>query len=175
MPDTPCHIPVLTTDRLILRAHVRADFEPMAEMWAGPQSRFMGGPRDRRGAWSAFASDCAGWVFDGFGCWAIETHDKTLVGQIGITHPDHFPEPELGWVLLPHAIGKGFATEAAKAALAFARDALKLSTLVSYIAPENSPSRSLAERLGATVDPKAPLPAGETVQDTLVYRHRFAL
>ncbi|BBU58844.1 hypothetical protein KU6B_51090 [Mameliella alba] len=45
------------------------------------------------------------------------------------------------------------------------------STLVSYIHPDNTRSRALAERLGAVHDPNAQLPEGETAQETLVYRH----
>lgn len=46
-----------------------------------------------------------------------------------------------------------------------------IKTLVSYIDPANARSIALAERLGARHDPDAPLPEGETPEETIVYRH----
>ncbi|WP_338153281.1 GNAT family N-acetyltransferase [Pseudophaeobacter leonis] len=48
--------------------------------------------------------------------------------------------------------GKGYATEAATAARAYAYEALGWKTAISLVAPENHASRSVAQRLGATRD-----------------------
>jgi RimJ/RimL family protein N-acetyltransferase len=62
----------------------------------------------------------------------------------------------------------GYATEAATAVRDWAFASLGLTTLVSYIDPDNFPSRRVAEHLGATLDPNAARPD----PTDLVYRHR---
>ncbi|MFV2051815.1 GNAT family N-acetyltransferase [Aliiroseovarius sp. YM-037] len=164
------NIPTLETERLVLRAPMRADFEPFAEVLTSDRSRYMGGPYDRRGAWSVFASGAASWIFDGFGAWSI-TDSKTgdYFGEIAITHPANFPETELGWTLTPKAEGRGIAFEAAGAARDWAFRVQSLTTLVSYVSPGNTRSAALAERLGAVRDDDADRPN----TDDLVYRHRL--
>ena len=90
------------------------------------------------------------------------------LGQVGISHGPLFPEKELGWLLYPSAEGFGYATEAAEALRDWSARALGLTGLVSYIAPDNGTSIKVAERLGATLDPKAP----RHDPDALVFRHR---
>lgn len=163
--------PTLHTPRLTLRAHVMADLDALCGVFESDRARFMGGPVPRREAWRWLASEVAMWDLMGHGAWGIERKDGTFLGQIGILRPPHFPERELGWTLLEGAEGQGYAQEAATAALHWAW-AQGWDTLVSYITPGNSRSIALAERLGATHDPEAPLPEGETAAETAVYRHR---
>ncbi|MGB7245025.1 MAG: GNAT family N-acetyltransferase [Sulfitobacter sp.] len=164
--------PVITTDRLVLRPHVMADFEPYAALFASDRAVHMGMLK-RRHAWYSFTSDVAGWALHGHGAWGIiDRESGVFLGQVALLKPDHFPEVELGWFLMQHAEGKGIALEAATHALEFARDTLKLSSLVSYIAVENTRSIALAKRLGAEHDPSAVLPEGDSAKDTFVYRHR---
>lgn len=81
-----------------------------------------------------------------------------------------WPEREIGWSLYdPADEGKGFAHEAARAAIAHAFDAWGWETAVSYVHPANTRSRALAERLGAALDPVAAKPPAEV--PPLVYRH----
>ena len=87
----------------------------------------------------------------------------------GPYYPVGRPETEIGWVLFDGHEGKGFATEAARATLVFARDTLGWTEIVSYIAPENQASVRVAERLGATLDTAAPQP--KPGDNALVYRH----
>ena len=76
----------------------------------------------------------------------------------------------MSWsIWAPEAEGKGYAAEAARAALDYAFDTLGWDTCVSYIDANNARSIALAERMGATVDPTAAQPDDET--DLLVYRH----
>jgi RimJ/RimL family protein N-acetyltransferase len=79
-----------------------------------------------------------------------------------------FPEKELGWLLYEGFEGKGYATEAARAMRDWAFGPGGLASLVSYFDPENARSMAVAQRLGAVLDPDAP------VQDAgdVVYRHR---
>ena len=161
---------VITTPRLRLRAHVASDLDTLCDLFASDHARFMGGPFERKTAWRVIASEMAMWDLFGYGSWGIDTLDGAFVGQIGIVKPPHFPEAEIGWTLVETVEGKGYATEAATAALGWAWDH-GFDTLVSYIHPENARSIALAQRLGATLDPDAPLPEGETPDETIVYRH----
>ncbi|MGR3469073.1 MAG: GNAT family N-acetyltransferase [Shimia sp.] len=157
--------PTLTTEQLTLRAHRRDDFDAFAGILAAPIARYMGGPYDRRGAWSFFTNDTAGWVLHGHGAWAIE-RDGRFIGQTGTQWPDHYPEPEFGWLLIPNARGYGFATEAARTAMGWLF-AHVLDTVVSFVDPDNTASQRVAERLGGTPDPKA----WREDADDIVYRH----
>lgn len=162
--------PIINTARLRLRGHILADLDQLCDLYETDRAHYMGGPVPRKEAWRWIASEVAMWDLMGHGAWGIETSEGVFIGQIGLLKPPHFPEAELGWTLLDHAEGKGFAFEAAMAVLGWAW-AQGFETLVSYIDPENARSIALAKRLGAEHDPAAPLPKGETAQDTVVYRH----
>lgn len=163
--------PRLETDRLILRQHVMADLEPLYTLFASDRARFMGGPFSRKQTFYWVAGEVGSWDLMGHGSWGVETKTGTFVGQVGVNQPPHFPEPEIGWVFLPEAEGKGYAQEAALAVLDWVRDVLRPDTLVSYIHVDNARSIALAERLGAVPDPDAPMAEGDTPDDTRVYRH----
>lgn len=159
--------PRIETDRLVLRGHELADFDPYAGLFASTRAQYMGTLK-RRHAWYSFTSDVAQWALHGFGAWAITLKTNgAFLGQVAVLKPDHFPEPELGWFLIEEAEGKGFAHEAAQEAHQFAKSELKLKTLVSYIDPKNVRSIKLAERLGAQLDAAAP----KDDPNDLVYRH----
>ena len=76
--------------------------------------------------------------------------------------------PEIGWMVLPEAEGRGIAAEAARALRDWAYATQGWTTLVSHVHPENARSIRLAERLGARLDPSAPHPEDDPC---LVYRH----
>ena len=168
MPDFQT-APTLETGRLRLRGHRVEDFDRFAELLASPRSKFVNGPMSRGDAWRMFAADVGQWVLLGFGAWAIERReDGACVGQVGLNLPADYPERELGWRLWEGFEGQGYALEAALRARAFAYDTLGWKTVVSYIDPENGPSRRLAERMGASPDPDAESPGDDPC---LVYRH----
>ncbi|CAN5648626.1 GNAT family N-acetyltransferase [soil metagenome] len=160
--------PTLTTERLILRPPVRADFGPFAAILASDRARFMGAPMDAPRAWRAFAVGVAQWALSGFGAWTVEERaTAAYCGDVGLLHPAHYPEVELGWTLTAAAEGRGIAREAAAAARTWAFASLGLAALVSYIDAGNARSVRLAERLGAHPDPGA----GRPDPEDLVYRH----
>jgi RimJ/RimL family protein N-acetyltransferase len=162
-------IPILTTERLTLRAPRLSDFEPYAAFFASERSVHEGGPLDRVQSWREFATAIAAWTLHGYGVWSIEDRETgAYLGETGLFHPDYYPEAELGWTLIPEAEGKGVAHEAALAARDWAYGVAGISTLVSYIAPANDRSIRLAERLGARRDPDAARPDDDPC---LVYRH----
>jgi RimJ/RimL family protein N-acetyltransferase len=150
-------IPSLSTKRLLLRAPRSADFEGYAGFYASERSIWEDGPLPRSAAWGEFAAAAGGWVLRGFGPFSVE--DKATghyLGEVGLYQPSHYPEPEIGWILVGAAEGRGIAEEAARSVRAWAYAALGLDTLVSYIAYGNKRSIRLAERLGAVADPVAP-------------------
>jgi RimJ/RimL family protein N-acetyltransferase len=150
-------IPTLATDRLSLRAPNRADFEPFAAILGDPErARHMGGPFDRERAWGAFAMGVAQWALAGFGVWTVEERATgAYCGDVGLLHPPHYPELEIGWTLTASTEGRGIAHEAALAARDWAWANLAVTSLVSYVAPQNVRSIRLAERLGARPDADA--------------------
>jgi len=165
--------PTITTDRLILRGPKSSDFETYAAFLAEPRTQYMGGPFDRAGAWTEFATITASWALEGYGGWiVVDRTTGTFCGDLAIVNPPKYPEPEIGWSLTQPCEGKGFAFEAASAALQWWWANSTADTVVSYIHVDNARSMALAKRLGAQLDPDAPMAEGDTFEDTVVYRHR---
>lgn len=171
MMPSLANTPVLTTQRLTLRAPCPGDAAAFVAYFASERSQFTGGPMTARHAWNFFATEIGHWVMRGFGMFVVTCKgDDTPLGIVGHWYPNTWPEREIGWVLFDAAHeGQGIAFEAAQVCIAHAYDVLGWDTIVSYIAPENAASIALAERLGAAHDTTAtPLP-GDT--PCLVYRH----
>ncbi len=141
--------PTLHTERLTLRMPVLADFEHRAAFYVSDRSRWEGGPKSRAEAWRIWASEVGQWPLLGYGPFSLDDRDRRYVGEVGLYHPPHYPEVELGWFVVPEAEGRGLASEAARRVVEWARDAIGLSEIVSYIDPDNVRSIALAERLGA--------------------------
>jgi RimJ/RimL family protein N-acetyltransferase len=120
-------IPVLETPRLLLRPHRVEDFEALATLWADPAvTRFIGKPSSREESWARLLRYGGLWPLLGFGYWAVEDRATgAYLGDVGFAdfHRAMDPAPpalpEMGWVLAPAAHGRGVATEAASAALAW--------------------------------------------------------
>ena len=118
----------------------------------------------------------------GYGLWAAEIPGVTpFAGFIGLAVPRfeaHFmPAVELGWRLDHRYWGRGYATEGARAALAYAFDTLTLPEVVSITAPGNARSRRVMEKLGLRSDPADdfdhPLVAeGHSLRRHVLYRIR---
>jgi RimJ/RimL family protein N-acetyltransferase len=159
--------PVLHTARLTLRPPVMEDFPTYAAFLAGGRSGGVGGPLDTKGAWAYFTSDVALWPLQGFGALMMEK-DGQLVGSISLNGGPLFPETEIGWMVYDGHEGQGYAPEAASVVRDWALGPRGLATLVSYVGRDNAPSRRVAEKLGAAIDPQAVSMGSET----LVYRHR---
>lgn len=149
-------IPVLQTERLVLRSYQENDLEPYYEMMADPNiTRYLvpGIPMSRREAWRSIAGMAGHWVIRGHGQWAIEEKETgDFVGRCGIIEPEGWPGKELGWVLHPKAWGKGYATEAAKAALDHAFKEMRLEKVISLIQPGNDASVAVASRIGEKLE-----------------------
>ncbi|MCB1390497.1 MAG: GNAT family N-acetyltransferase [Rhodobacteraceae bacterium] len=150
-------IPTLHTDRLTLRAPRLDDFEHWAAFWASDRSIHEGGPKDRVAGYQVWAADVALWHLRGYGAFAVEDRATgAFLGEVGIYQPEGFPETELGWMVLPAAEGKGYAAEAARAVMGWARATFGWDELVNIIDPANSRSIATALRLGGRIDPMRP-------------------
>jgi RimJ/RimL family protein N-acetyltransferase len=151
--------PRLDTERLVLSAHVLGDFDDCARMWGDPVvTRYISGrPSTPEEVWARLHRYVGHWALLGFGYWAArEKATGRFLGELGFAdfHRDVTPsfegKPEAGWVIAPWAHGKGFATEAMRAALAWA-DALprwKDTPTVCMISPVNVASLHVAEKCG---------------------------
>lgn len=162
-------IPTLTTERLTLRALRLSDFDTFAAFYAAERSRFVGGPLTREMAWRALAGELGHWALLGYGRWAVEeSATGGLAGVIGLWNPEGWPEPEIGWDLMNGFEGRGYATEAARAARRHAYGTLGWTTAISLVADGNAGSARVAERLGAREDGRFTHPRFGSMR---VFRH----
>ena len=161
----------IQTARLTLRRPAPRDWDAFRAFMLSDRSKTLGSTQEEGPAWRIFASELGHWEICGHGMWAVtKTGDDTALALIGPWTPVDWPEKEIGWMVLDAAIeGTGIAAEAAAAAVKHAYDVLGWDTVVSYIAPDNTRSIALAERLGATHDTAATAPA--RYPNSRVYRH----
>ena len=151
-------IQTLTTERLILRTPAVADFAAFAAQRADPAVMKYLGKGDvlsEEEAWLKFQSICGHWQIIGYGSWMIENKASgAVIGVMGYTdkkRPSEHPAsgmPEMGWSFAAAAHGKGYASEALKAALAWGRDHFGPVRVVAVISDDNAASMRLAERHG---------------------------
>lgn len=116
----------------------------------------------------------------GFGLWAVEVKGSApFIGFVGLSVPNfeaHFtPAVEVGWRLAAEHWGLGYATEAARAALAFGFGTLGLPRVVSFTNVANARSRRVMERLGMRRDPAddfdhPSIPEGHHLRRMVLYR-----
>ena len=162
-------IPTIETERLVLRPWAATDHEPYADMLADERvMRWLGGTKSRDEAWRHMAMMIGHWQLRGYGTWAIEeTATGRFVGRAGPWYTPIFPEPEIGWTLCFDVHGRGFATEAARHARAYAYDRQGWTTAVSLVAPDNRASARVAEKLGCRPERRIPFKGVEVD----VWRH----
>ena len=145
-------VPEIETERLRLRAFRNEDLDAYAAMCADPEvMRYLGtgATLSRADTWRSMAGFLGHWALRGHGMWALEEKATgTLVGRAGFLEPEGWPGFELGWTLGRPYWGRGFATEAARRALAYAFAELDRDRVISLIRPANTPSMRVAERLG---------------------------
>ena len=85
----------------------------------------------------------------GFGLWRVSERGTGVpVGMCGLIKRDAFEDVDVGYALLTEFSGQGYATEAARAVVAYARDHLALRRLVAVVGMGNERSIRLLEKLG---------------------------
>lgn len=75
-------------------------------------------------------------------------HDGTHIGHVGIELNDARDTAELEWILSPDWQGRGFATEAARALMAFTQEWLGIHRFIAHCDAENAASQSVLRKLG---------------------------
>lgn len=150
-------IPVIETQRLILRGHRLEDFDALAALWADPQvARFiMGKPATREESWARLLKYAGHWRLLGFGFWAVELKAAgSFIGDVGFANwhrqitPSLDAMPEAGWVFSSTTHGRGMASEAVQAALAWADHHFAGGTTTCIVGVDNVASIRIAQKTG---------------------------
>ncbi len=174
---------LLQTERLLLRPWRDEDLAPFAAMNADARVRaYFPGCLTRAESDASAEKIRASFEARGYGLWAAEEMSGApFVGFIGLSEPS-FTAPftpcvEIGWRLVHAAWGRGYATEGARAALAFAFERLGLAEIVSMTTPDNTRSRRVMEKLGMQRDPADDfdhpnLPPASPLRRHVLYRLR---
>ncbi|MEM1288835.1 MAG: GNAT family N-acetyltransferase [Pseudomonadota bacterium] len=145
------YVPVLETGRLLLRGWTLDDFEPLADFLADDEAnRYRGGGVGRERAWMTLLEHAGGWALRGYGVFAVEEREsEDLCGWAGLWHPASLEEPELCWSIFPEFSGRGYAPEAAGAALVWWTQMEGQPAPFSMMHPDHVASQRVAEKLGA--------------------------
>ena len=161
--------PKVQTERLLLRGFETRDLPALTDFFTDRKAtRYIGGAMSAESIYMLLCAFVGHWVLYGLGLWAIEEKKSgALAGYTGYINPRDWPFPEIGWSIFPMFQSRGYATEAALAA----RDEIARlggpRRLVSYIDPQNAPSRRVAEKLGAVPGETIGLRGGRVT----VWRH----
>ncbi len=171
----------LHTQRCVLRQWRDDDFAPWAEMNADREvRRYFPSVLDAEQA-AAEAGRCRDAIAQrGWGMWALEIPGEfRFAGFVGLNVPHYdapfVPAVEIGWRLPRAAWDRGFATEAARAALEFAFKHLALREVIAIAVPSNEASLRVMQRLSmlrdATGDFEHPrVEAGHPLRRHVLYR-----
>jgi RimJ/RimL family protein N-acetyltransferase len=147
--------PVIETPRLILRQWRSEDVAPYTAMLADPATaRFItvdGRPvEDEMTGWRHTVVMAGHWAIHGAGMFAVEERESgQFVGRVGPWFPPTWPDFEVGWGITKTAQGKGYASEAARAAIGWAFANFEIPLVIHCIDRENVASQGVARRLGA--------------------------
>lgn len=153
---------MIETERLRLRGHRPEDFAESAAMWGDSNvTRYIGGkPLSEEEVWARVLRYVGHWAWLGFGYWLVEEKSAGgFVGEMGFSdwkreiEPSLQGVPEVGWVLATRAHGKGYATEAVRAAIAWGEANVRsrrpeIGKMVCLIHPEHARSIRVAEKCG---------------------------
>lgn len=162
--------PTIETERLLLRGHRLDDLDDLIALWSHPEViRFIGGrPFTAEETWARLQRYVGHWTLSGYGFWSVrEKGSDRHVGDCGTADfkrglPLPFDgSPEAGWVIAPWAHGKGYASEAMTAILAW--NDQTFARTVCIISPENTPSLRVAAKLGYREFGRAPYHGNEVI------------
>jgi RimJ/RimL family protein N-acetyltransferase len=178
-PPGACLLLVISTPRLILRPWRESDLAPFAALSADPAvMRFF--PNSLTVTESdAWVSRAVQHLADhGFGPWVVEAPGVApFIGAVGLHvvgfEADFTPAVEVIWRLARPYWGRGFATEAARAAIQDGFDRIGLAEIVAFTALPNLPSQRVMERLGMTRSGEFDhprLPAGHALGRHVLFR-----
>jgi ribosomal-protein-alanine N-acetyltransferase len=171
----------LNTERLLLRPWGVADREYFAVINADPRvMQYF--PKTLSREESDTLADIleAAFQANGYGVWAVEVPGVApFVGFVGLNRPRfeaHFtPCVEIGWRIGAEYWNRGYATEAAHAALMFGFETVGLPEIVAFTVPANTPSRRVMEKIGMMHNPDddfdhPSMPEGHPLRRHVLYR-----
>jgi RimJ/RimL family protein N-acetyltransferase len=161
---------VLETARLLMRPPEGRDLDAFVEIHEDPEVlqylSSIGPSEGRIAGWRMIAMLIGHWTLRGYGHWTvIEKSTGEVVGRVGLWFPEGWPGIELGWIISRSRWDRGYATEAARAAMRFGFEAAGLDHLISMIAADNVRSVRVAEKIGETLERREVIDG----VDTLVY------
>ena len=136
----------------MLRPLVPADAEAYAAMRFHPQvARWLPPAPDvpMVAAHRTIERFALGWQDRRYAPWGVFLEGR-LIGHGGLNHVPEFDATEVLWALHPDAWGNGYATEVARAALAYGFDALGFELIFAITLPDNHASQAVMKRLGLT-------------------------
>jgi len=154
MTFTPIPMPEIETERLVLRGWRAEDFDCVAALFGDEDNaRYIGGVKPDWQAWRHMAMIYGHWHLRGFMPFVVQPKNADdAIGYVGPWYPYGWPEPEIGYALVPGSHGKGYATEASIASLAYAYQHMGWSTTMSLIDAKNEGSKNVARKMGAVFE-----------------------
>ena len=170
--------PILATSRLILRPFDEMDRAPFHALNTHPLVvESLGSTPTRAESDDMVDRYSAEMAREGWGLWAVaEGGDGApFVGMVGLhrVRPELpcAPAVEIGWRLHPDTWGRGYATEAAAAALAFGFEEAALAEIVAFTTTLNTRSQAVMERLGMRRDEAGDFEHPSVPEGSLLRRH----
>ncbi len=152
---------ICTTDRCLVREMAMEDLEDLAGLYRSmglgffadepedPKQRSVEGAGQEADAEKLRAYIEKIYGFYGFGLWAIlDRTDGRFVGCAGFSLREGFPEPELGYAVMPEYQRQGYAYEVCSALLRYGKEELGFTKVQALIQKENLASRKLCRKLG---------------------------
>jgi RimJ/RimL family protein N-acetyltransferase len=145
--------PTLETARLLLRPPQASDFDAYAAFMSDERTaRHLGGSLPRSAAWRQFAAMVGAWTLQGHSMFSIlDKATGRWIGRAGPWVPEGWPGTEVGWGIAVDHQRKGYAKEAATAAIDWAFDQLGWSQVIHCIEPANNASIAVAKSLGSSL------------------------
>lgn len=174
-------LPVLQTQRLLLRPWRQSDLAPFSEINADPKvMEFYTHPLSLKESAALAEKIQKEYEERGYGFWAVEIPGVAeFIGYIGLNYwnKEHKLAPfiDIGWRLSSRFWGKGYATEGAREVLRYGFETLKLEEIFSLAQVDNARSRRVMEKLGMKTDPEdnfehPTLPRGHYLSWHALYR-----
>jgi RimJ/RimL family protein N-acetyltransferase len=147
--------PTLETERLILQAPTATDLADSVTAYGDPAVvRYLGGvPFTEEETWARLLRNVGHWQLLGYGTWIVRDKAGAFIGEIGFfdlhrTITPRLDVPEMGWVLARSAHGKGYATEAVRAAIAWGEPHFGARPFSCIIDEGNTASLNVAAKCG---------------------------
>lgn len=147
---------ILETPRLLLRPFTPADFEALYAVIGDPVTmQFYPFPFDKQSTLDWIERNLRRYEEDGSGLRAVVLKSSgEMIGDCGPVwqEVEGMRELEIGYHIRRDHWGRGYATEAARVAMAYAFEKFPVERVISLIRPENIPSRRVAEKNGLVID-----------------------